>query len=90
MTYSLRKVDSPNVGDSGPMSMLIWIENDEVKYEHNARPKVGCSIRVGAINARTFSAQDWWQTSLIQEILVDEPEYVKFKTLNSVYEWKIF
>jgi len=90
MTYSLRKVDSPNVGDSGSMSMLIWIENDEVKYEHNARPKVGCSIRVGSTYARTFSAQDWWQTSLIQEILVDEPEYVKFKTLNSVYEWKIF
>lgn len=91
MKYSLTKVGSPYVGDSGPMSMLIWpVDGGQVETEQNARPRVGCSIRVGSPYARTFEAQDWWQTSLIQEILIDEPEYVKFRTMNSVYEWKIF
>jgi hypothetical protein len=90
MKYSLRKLSDNPVGDSGPMSMLLWLENDEIKTEHNARPRVGAAIRVGSFIGRTFSRQDWWQTSTIQEILVDQPEYVKFRTTNSVYEWKTF
>jgi hypothetical protein len=45
--------------------------------------------------ARTYSAQDWWQTSPITEIT---KEYVsddglwtvEFKTKNSSYVWKEF
>ena len=48
-------------------------------------------MRVGSPFGRTFLAQDWWQTTLITEILEerteDGREYVRFKTGNSEYEW---
>lgn len=89
--YSLYKTDG-SAGDSGPLSMLMWEEHDEVKYQHSARPRVGCCIRVGSISARSFSQQDWWQTSLITEITDewrdDNKDCVRFKTQNSTYIWK--
>jgi hypothetical protein len=96
MTYSLKKLHTAfYVGDSGPMSMFIPVTEDGKRYnfdavEHNARPRVGGSIRVGSITGRTFAAQDWWQTSLITEILEEREDYVRFKTLNSEYEWERF
>jgi hypothetical protein len=50
---------------------------------------------VGSPYARTYSRQDWWQTTPITEILEerieeDGTEYVRFKTGNSEYEWKKF
>ena len=67
----------------------------DVEQIHNARPQLGASMRVGSITGRTYSAQDWWQTTLITEILEerteeDGTEYVRFKTGNSEYEWKGF
>jgi len=85
--YKLRKVGDSLSGDSGPMSMTLWIGNDETEYEHDARPEVGKAIRVGSYTARTMQYQDWWQTSYVTEILIDTPSYMKFKTENSVYEW---
>jgi len=90
MTYSLVKVGSPGVGDSGPMSMSLWSEDGKLKQEHNSRPVVGRVIRVGSYAARSYDEQDWWQTSLITEIVEDTDSYVKFNTLNSVYEWRKF
>ena len=86
-------------GDSGSMSMALVPSYDEngkvvdVQYVNNARPQVGYVMRVGSVIARSFSAQDWWQTTVITEILEDRieedgTEYVKFKTGNSIYEWK--
>ena len=85
--YSLKR-ERDGVGDSGGMSVIFWYEDDEVIYEHNARPRVGVCIRVGSIIARTYENQDWWQTSFITEIIIDEEKYVKFRTGNSVYEWR--
>ncbi len=86
-------------GDSGSMSMALipaYDENDkvvDVEYVHNARPQVGYVMRVGSGIARSYSAQDWWQTTVISEILEDKinedgSEYVKFRTGNSIYEWR--
>jgi len=86
-------------GDSGGMSMALVPAYDEngkvadVQYVHNARPQVGYVMRVGSHYARSFSAQDWWQTTVITEILEDKinedgSEYVKFRTGNSIYEWR--
>jgi hypothetical protein len=86
--YSLRR-ERDSAGDSGGMSTLLWQEDDEIKYEHNAQPRVGVCIRVGSIYARTMEAQDWWQTTYITEILEEEERYVKFRTGNSVYEWRV-
>lgn len=85
--YSLRR-ESDGEGDSGVMSIAIWLdENNEVKHEHNARPRVGVAMRVGGIFARSYSARDWWQTSLVTEILEEKENYVRFRTGNSTYEW---
>lgn len=89
MKYSLYKLDGRG-GDSGPMSMLLYYEGEELKFENNARPRIGAAIRVGSIAGRTYAAQDWWQTSLIEEILEEREDYVKFRTINSIYEWKTF
>ena len=34
------------------------------------------------------SYQDYWLTTPVEEILEDTENYVKFRTKNTVYEWK--
>ena len=98
MPYSLYRTRD-GAGDSGLMSDAvtpIWDENGKLVdwiVELNARPKVGAAMVVGSLNARTYSTQDWWETTPITEILEerveeDGTEYVRFKTGNSEYEWK--
>jgi hypothetical protein len=98
MTYSLVR-ERDGAGDSGPMSMALWVDKDtgEVTTEGNAIPRVGVAMRVGSIYGRTYSAQDWWQTTTITEILEErtdpeDPNFlsVRFKTGNSTYEWNRF
>lgn len=100
MTYSLRRTRD-GAGDSGPMSDAvtpIWDENGKLVdkiIEHNAAPKVGAAMVVGSPYARSYSAQDWWQTTPITEILEDiikndGSRYIRFKTGNSEYEWTSF
>lgn len=86
--YRLYREDNENVGDSGGMSILLWEESGEVKFENDARPRVGTAILVGSLYARTMQYQDWWQTSYITEILEESENRVKFKTQNSVYIWE--
>jgi hypothetical protein len=81
--------ESDGMGDSGGMSILMWEENGEIKVEHDSKPRVGVCVRVGSTYARTMQYQDWWQTSYIKEILEEEENRVKFRTKNSIYEWKI-
>lgn len=95
MTYHLSKIypdGYKEFKDSGNMSAAI--KTDDVKglvFECDSSPKVGYVIRVGSSYARTYVAQDWWQTSLVTEILsdetVDDSRTVIFNTLNSKYEW---
>jgi hypothetical protein len=62
----------------------------DLQYEHDARPRVGVAMRVGSIYARSYTAQDWWQTTLIKEIIEDTPDKVVFKTQSgSEYTWRI-
>lgn len=100
MPYSLRRTRD-GAGDSGQMSQAIFPVFDQdtgkivdKEVQENARPQVGAVMVVGSPFARSFSAQDWWQTTLITEILEerneDGTEYVRFKTGNSEYEWKSF
>ena len=100
MPYSLYR-DRDGRGDSGQMSMALVPSYDEngkvvdLQYVHDARPQIGYVMRVGSVYARSYSAQDWWQTTVITKILEDTiaedgSEYVKFKTGNSIYEWKKF
>lgn len=87
MSYYLKRTRD-GAGDSGGMSLLIVPNEDgDYKYENNARPRVGGALRVGSIYARTYSNQDWWQTTVITEILEDSENTVRFKTGNSEYIW---
>ena len=100
MPYSLRRTRD-GAGDSGLMSLaqIPTFDQDtgkmmDVEEIHNARPQLGASMRVGSITGRTFAAQDWWQTTMITEILetqeTPDGKYVRFKTGNSEYEWRDF
>lgn len=93
MKYSLIR-ERDGVGDSGPMCLILDFSS-YTPIEGETYPRVGFGVRVGSYYARTFSGQDWWQTTPITEILeesVDTEGYrtVKFKTRNSVYTWKEF
>lgn len=87
--YVLRR-ERDDAGDCGGMSLAIWLDDEgNLQQEHNARPRVGVAMRVGSIHARTMTAQDWWQTTLVSEILDDTGDTVRFKTENgSTYVWK--
>jgi len=86
--YSLKRVGD-DAGDRGGMSTLLWEADGDIEFENSGRPRVGVAIRVGSIIGRTMCHQDWWQTSYITEIIEETENYIKFKTGNSVYEWRI-
>jgi len=91
MAVHLRRV-SDGKGDSGAMSQSIsWNEDGTFKEIVDTKPVVGCSVRVGAITARSYSAQDWWMTTEVIEILeesnTEDYFYSRFKTKNSIYEF---
>jgi hypothetical protein len=91
MRYSLIR-ETDGAGDSGPMCEILDFESYK-PIPGETYPRVGCGVRVGSYYARTYSGQDWWQTSPITEILeesVDRDGYriVRFKTRNSVYVWR--
>ena len=76
-------------GDSGGRSEAIeWNEDGTFKKVVDHRPRVGCSMLVGSITARSYSYQDYWLTTPVEEILEETENYVKFRTKNTVYEWK--
>jgi hypothetical protein len=95
--YSLKR-ERDGIGDSGGMSIALTYSQNDIEYEENARPRVGVAMRVGSHFGRSYSAQDWWQTTVITEILEERSvataegreDYVKFRTGNSVYEWRHF
>lgn len=98
--YAIRedKTINNHKGDSGGMSMALWRneETGEIEYENNAKPRVGVAMRVGSITGRSYSYQDWWQTTPIKRIVKewetdDGNEHVIFETQNgSTYHWKSY
>lgn len=93
MRYALTR-ESDGAGDSGPMCNIIDGESWTV-IPNETYPRIGCGVCVGSPYGRSYSSQDWWQTTVITEILeesVDAEGYrtMKFKTRNSVYTWKEF
>jgi hypothetical protein len=79
---------SDGKGDMGACSQAIEFDEDgKFKRVVASMPTVGYSMLVGSVTARSYSDQDYWLTTPVTELLVDEPDYVKFRTGNSVYEW---
>ena len=88
MRYSLVRVHD-GVGDSGPMCQILDSEN-YMPIEGETRPRVGCGVRVGSYYGRSYSMQDWWQTSPVTEIIEEDDDYMKFRTRNSEYIRKTY
>ena len=87
--YSLNR-ESDGTGDGG-----TWIEafdRDNPGDNHEQRVLIkGKSVRCGSFYARSYTAQDWWLTTDIEEFLEITEEQVKFRTASgSVYIVKIF
>ena len=86
--------ESDNAGDSGLLcEILDWESYKPIPGE--TYPRVGCGVRVGSPYARTYSMQDWWQTTPIVEILEESVDKdglrtCRFKTANSIYKWMEF
>lgn len=77
-------------GDSGRMLECLTPNEEENKVDvtHN-EVKVGSAIKVGSFWARTMQWQDWWRTTLVDEIEVvektEESLLLKLQTKNSTY-----
>lgn len=95
MSYRLVR-ESDGMGDSGPMCTLFKAVDGKIvtsveQPEHVSDIEVGHFVRVGSFYARSYSAQDYWTTTAITEILEtsEDPEEskfsVRFKTTNSIY-----
>jgi hypothetical protein len=65
-------------------------ESGKVEYQNNSRPTLGWQLQVGSIVGRTYAHQDYWHCTEVTEILEEREDYIRFRTLNSEYEWKTF
>ena len=70
---------------NGLMSDAYKEINGELKIVGN-RPIVGTQLIVG----QSLDSQNWLKCSTIKNLLIDEDNYVKFKTENSIYQWWSF
>ena len=82
---------NPFKGDCGNMALAIFVEDNEHRVD-GVVPKVGAHMQVGSTYARTMSAQDYWTTTPVTEILKqwteDERLHVLFVTRSgSKYLW---
>lgn len=83
----LRRI-SDGAGDEGSRSLALgYNEKNKKVVVKGHRPIVGCLMQVGSITARSYDHQDYWTTTPVTEIIEDTENYVKFRTLNSIYEW---
>jgi hypothetical protein len=90
MATLLKEIDGDyEFKDGGGCSQAIkWNEDGTFKEVVSNRPTVGCSMLVGSVTARSFSNQDYWLTTEVLEILEETEEKVRFRTKNSIYEWR--
>jgi hypothetical protein len=75
-------------GDSGAYCVALGLNEKNEVVVKGHRPIVGCVMQVGSVTARTYSKSDYWITTEVLEILEERDDYVKFRTKNSVYEWR--
>lgn len=91
--YKIHPDGSRELKEQGQrVEAIQWTEDGKFDKVVGSIPTIGCSILVGSITARTYSAQDYWLTTKVTEILEEKKteeglyEYVRFKTENSIYE----
>lgn len=87
-----RIVPADHAGDSGPVLISRDPENDFKRKGEFGEIHVGCRIECGSITARSYSAQDFWLTSIVTEIVSVNEDHTEviFKTGNSTYRAESF
>jgi hypothetical protein len=71
---------------------IAWNEDGTFKEIVDSKPVLGCSVLVGSVTARSYSAQDYWLTTKVTEIIEEKKgddgyyELIRFKTEKSIYE----
>lgn len=69
---------------TGNRSYALKFKEDKTFDSYlSERPTIGCDLIVYS------GISYWWQTTEVTEILEDTENYVKFKTKNSIYEWRV-
>ena len=81
--FELIRLDDNHTTTGIYSSAVLYGQDKTYKEVMGERPIEGCNMVV----ARGINS--YWLTSEVVEILEDTPNYVKFKTKNSTYEWKI-
>jgi len=74
--------------EGGARSESIKFNGDGTHKIVGHTPIVGCCMLVGSVTARSYSDRDFWITTEVLEILENTDDVVKFKTKNSIYEWR--
>lgn len=81
--FSLVREDR-EVGDHG--GMLISIDpNTGLPVGNNGDVIVGCRIKCGSLYARSYQQQDWWMTSVVQDINKVNDNIAIITTRNNTY-----
>lgn len=91
--YTLIRLErfQPGYISNIPEFIIKGRESNAIKFKEDGtfdsiiseKPTLGCGLIVFS------SIFDCWQTTEITEILEEKEDYIKFKTLNSIYEWRI-
>lgn len=65
----------------GQTYIIKYNEKGILESKELGRPQIGYSVFID-------EGITWWLTTAITAILEESENYIKFKTLNSIYEWK--
>lgn len=84
--YQLHRI-TDGAGDSGSLLHPVDRMKGEQYVDRNGWITVGMAVLCGSARARSYSAQDYWLTSNVTEILdvSTDGREVKFATGNSIY-----
>lgn len=62
---------------------VIWIEFDEFGKGKKTHKKIGINR---SLVMSPFNGNHTWMTTLVKQVIEEKPNYLKFKTENTVYE----
>lgn len=62
---------------------VLWIEFDEFGKGKKTHEKIGINR---SLIMSPFNGSPTWMTTLVKQVIEEKPNYLKFKTENTVYE----
>jgi len=81
MEYTLIRLNDNKVITGTGSDSIAFKKDGTFKKAYKERPKLKCSLVIGR------KLYDWWQTTIVTEILFETDTYCRFKTTNSEYIW---